>query len=536
MAKDIIYSAKVQTKIRDGITKVADAVTTTLGPAGKNVIITLPNGTNHITKDGVTVARSIVLDDPFENAGANAIKEVAEKSNSNVGDGTTTTTLLAATIYKEGLRYSTFGGNVTQIKNGIRIAAAKVIEYIKQISKAITTRDEIKYVATISANGDKEIGEIIAEVMHKIGNDGTIKVENGNSTTMSSRIVEGMVIDQAYASPYMVTNPDTLEAELNDTYVLIVDKKLSNIQELLPCLQSVSKSGASLFIIAEDYQDDILATLVMNKLRGFNCVAIKAPSYGSNRKAIMEDIAILCGGQVVSDSTGITLDRALAGGPVLGIAKRVIVTNENTVIVGGRGDEEDIENRIASIKTLIDKTTDEYELPKLKERLAKLTNGIGIITVGGETESELKEKRDRVDDAFAAATAAVKHGIVPGGGIALLRAQNYLNDNLICTDEFVNYSVDEQTGIKILCNSLSAPIEKILSNADENASVIVKDVVLLNRITMGYDVISKRYTDMIESGIIDPTEVVINEINNASSIAGLLLTTSCIITDKIDEK
>jgi chaperonin GroEL len=250
----------------------------------------------------------------------------------------------------------------------------------------------------------------------------------------------------------------------------------------------------------------------------------------------MEDIAILCGGQVVSDTTGITLDRALAGGPVLGIAKRVIVTNENTVIVGGRGDEEDIENRIASIKTLIDKTTDEYELPKLKERLAKLTNGIGIITVGGETESELKEKRDRVDDAFAAATAAVKHGIVPGGGIALLRAQNYLNNNLICADEFVNYSVDEQTGIKILCNSLSAPIEKILSNADENASVIVRDVVLLNRITMGYDVVSKRYTDMIESGIIDPTEVVINEVNNASSIAGLLLTTSCIITDKIEEK
>lgn len=532
MAKELLYDTDVQAKILAGINKLERAVTSTLGPAGKNVIITLPDGGIHLTKDGVTVARSITLEDPFENTGAAALKEVAEKSNTNVGDGTTTTTLLASAIFREGLKYATFGGNVTHLKNGIKVAAERVINYLNRISKPINTQEEIKRVATISANGDKEIGEIIAEVMYKIGNDGTIKVENGNGTTMSSHIVEGMVIDRPYASPYMVTNPDTLEAELNDAFVLIVDKKLSNIQELLPCLQSVFQAGGSLFIIAEDYQDDILATLVMNKLRGLNCIAIKAPSYGDNRKAIMNDIAILCGGKVVSNDTGIMLEQAVAGSLILGQAKRIIANNETTVIVDGCGDEEEIEARVKSLKTQIEATSDDFDKKKLRERLARLTTGIGIISVGGETETEIKEKRDRVDDAFAAATAAVKKGIVPGGGTALLNARRDLIANLINTIDIGQYNEAEVSGIKILCEALRAPIRKILENSGLEPSVIINDIERTGEYTIGYNVIDKKIVNMIDAGVIDPTDVVINEVRNASSIASLLLTTSCIVAEK----
>ena len=534
MAKQIIYDSEAKEKILAGVNKLEKAVSATLGPCGKNVIID-EYGAIHSTKDGVSVAKSIVLKDKFENLGANAIKEVAEKSNDRVGDGTTTSTLLAAAIYRNGLKYVNVGANATQVKNGIKKAADFIVNNIKTASQDICTKEHIEEVATVSANGDKAIGSMIAEVMDKIGKDGTIKVENGNGTEMTSKIVEGMVIDQSYASPYMVTATETMEAELENPFVLIANKKLSNIQELLPALQSISQTGRPIFVIADDYAEDILATMVMNKLRGLNICAIKSPSYGDNRKAILNDIATLCGGRVVSDETGTRLENAVVESGILGQAKKVLVTKDNTVIFDGAGAKDQIEARAESLRKQISNCKENYEKEKLQERLAKLTSGIGVISVGATTEAERKELRDRVDDAFFASKAAIRSGIVIGGGAALLRAKKAL-DNWNETNVLGELVGDEKIGVKILCDSLEAPIRKILENAGIDASMIVAKLLDTNDANCGYDVLTKKFVNMIEAGIIDPTEVVVNEVQNAASVSGLLLTTDALIVEEPEEK
>lgn len=530
MAKVLSYGQDAKQKILAGVEKLEKAVSVTLGPGGRNVMID-EYGSIHSTRDGVTVARSISLKDKFENLGSNAIKEVAEKSNSRCGDGTTTSTVLAASIFKNGLKHVSLGSNATQVKNGIAKAAEHVVSYVKSVAKPISTKEEIKRVATVSANHDENIGETIADVMDKIGKDGTIKVEDGNTMELHSKIVEGMVIDQSYISPYMVTNAETCEAELENPFILIANKKLANIQELIPCLDSVTKTGAPLLIIADELQDDILSTIIVNKLRGFNCVAIKSPSYGDSRKLILEDIAILCGGRVVSDETGTRLENATTNSGIIGRASRVVVTKENTVIIGGAGSPKAIEERAAGLRSQIENADKEYEKNNLRERLAKLTSGIGIISVGATTEAERKEKRDRVDDAFSAAKAAVRSGIVPGGGIALLDAQQDLY-TWISKADLVD---DEVIGAKILAESLSMPFAKIVENAGMNPEVIKNNIALEvkggNNVT-GYNAMTKKYVDMVDDGIIDPTEVVVNEVQNASSIGGLLLTTDCLIVEE----
>lgn len=538
MAKDIVYDQVAKQKILAGVEKLERAVSVTLGPSGKNVIID-EFGSIHSTRDGVTVARSIDLKDKFENLGANAIKEVAEKSNARCGDGTTTSTVLAASIYKNGLKYVSLGSNSTQVKNGIAAASKHAVEFIKSMSKPISSKEDILKVATVSANHDREIGETIADVMSKIGKDGTIRIENGNTMDINSKIVEGMVIDQSYISPYMMTNAETCEAELENPCILIVDEKLSNIKELLPCLNSVTSSGAPLLIIAEDLQDDILSTLIVNKLRGFNVVAIKSPSYGDARKELLNDIAILCGGRVVSSETGTRLVNATIESGIIGRAKKVVVNKENTVIIGGQGSAESVEERAKSLRAQIDNAKNEYDKGRLQERLAKLTSGIGVISVGATTEAERKEKRDRVDDAFSAAKAAVKSGIVAGGGIALMKAKEDL-------DEWIKTSglnEDEAIGANIFANSLEMPFKKIIENAGLNADVVknsINSTIVKNNVgnaegphaSIGYNVLTKSYVDMVEDGIIDPTDVVVSEIQNSASIGGLLLTTDCLIVEE----
>lgn len=529
MAKILAYDAEAKQKILAGVEKLEKAVSTTLGPCGKNVMIN-EYGQIHSTRDGVTVAKAITLKDEFENLGANAIKEVAEKSNTRCGDGTTSSTILAASIYKNGLKYVSFGSNSTQIKNGIKRAADRAVECIKKIAKPISTKEEIKRVATVSANHDSEIGEIIAGVMDKIGKDGTIKVEDGNTMELHSKIVEGMVIDQSYVSPYMVTNTETGEAELDNPWILVANKKLNNIQELLPCLQSVSQSGAPLLVIADEIQEDLIATFIVNRMRsGFNVVAVKSPSYGDSRKEILEDIATLCGGRVVSDETGTKLENAVPEVGILGRASKVVVNKETTVIIGGAGSKEKIEERAAGLRKSIEDSANssEYDREKLKERLAKLTSGIGIISVGATTEAERKEKRDRVDDAFAASKAAVRSGIVPGGGVALLLAKKALATWMLETE----FAGDEGIGARILFDSLSAPAMKILENAGEDASLIVSKISE-GESGHGYNVLTKEFVDMVEDGVVDPAEVVVNEIQNAASVSGLLLTTDCLVVEE----
>ena len=528
MAKILAYDAEAKQKILAGVEKLEKAVATTLGPCGKNVMIN-EYGRIHSTRDGVTVAKAITLQDEFENLGANAIKEVAEKSNVRCGDGTTSSTILAASIYKNGLKYVSFGSNSTQIKNGIKRAADRAVEQIKKLAKPISTKEEIKRVATVSANHDTEIGEIIAGVMDKIGKDGTIKVEDGNTMELTSKIVEGMVIDQSYVSPYMVTNMETGEAELDNPWILVANKKLNNIQELLPCLQAVSATKAPLLVIADEIQEDLIATFIVNRLRsGFTTVAIKSPSFGDSRKAMLEDIATLCGGRVVSDETGTKLEHAVPETGILGRAAKVVVNGETTIIIGGAGNKAKIEERAASLRNSIEATNiSDYDREKLRERLAKLTSGIGVISVGATTEAERKEKRDRVDDAFAASKAAVRSGIVPGGGVALLLAKKALASWMLETE----FAGDEGIGARILFDSLSAPAMKILENAGEDASLIVSKISE-GKTGHGYNVLTKEFVDMVEDGVVDPAEVVVNEIQNAASVSGLLLTTDCLVVEE----
>lgn len=528
MAKAVIYDSDAKERLLAGIEKLEKAVAVTLGPCGKNVLID-EFGSVHSTRDGVTVAKSVSLKDRFENLGAQAVKEVAEKSADRVGDGTTTSTVLAASIYRNGLKYVSLGSNATQIKNGIKKAADQAVGYIKSVSKPVSEKEDIRRVAVVSANGDEKIGEIISNIMDKIGNDGTVKVENGNGVDTTSKIVEGMVIDRSYESPYMITNPDTMEAELDNPWILVVDRKLANVQELLPTLNEVARTGRPLFVIAEDYGEEVLAALIMNKMRGsLNSVAIKAPSYGENRRAILDDIAILCGGRVVTEATGTRLENAIPPSGILGSAQRVLVNKTNTVVIGGAGTADCVKARADSIRAQL-ASAEEFDKDKLAERLAKLTSGIGVISVGATTEAERKELRDRVDDAFCASKAAARSGIVAGGGSALLMAKQNL-ENWIRTQEF---SGDENIGAKIFADSLEAPIRRILANAGIDSSLIVGK--LLERETpsnTGYNVLKKEFVDMISDGIIDPAEVVINEIQNSASVAGLLLTTEALIADE----
>lgn len=537
MAKQIIYSQEAQNKILAGVEKLEKVVTSTLGPAGKNVLID-EFGTIHPTKDGYTVANAVSFEDPFENCGAAAIKEVANKSNSASGDGTTTSTLLAAKIFKNGLKHISFGSNATQVKNGILDAAKYVIEFLKTTSKPITTKEEIKQVCTISANGDEEIGELIADVLDKIGKDGVVKVENGNTANLTSKIVEGLVVDSGYVSPYMVSNPETMESDLDNPFILICDKKISNIQELLPCVQGVSQTGRPLVLIADDFETDIIATIVTNKMRGaLNACCIKSPSYGENRKEIIKDIAIATGGQVVSEEAGIKLENATVDSGILGEAKRVLITKDSTIIFDGFGDKEAIDERISTLRNQLEKA-DNYDKSKIEDRIGKLANGVGIISVGADTEAERKEKRDRVDDAFSAAKSAIKSGIVPGGGVALLKARSELLRWI--DSQYENATgkmLDMKVGSTILAESLLAPISQIVINAGESPDLVV--ATLLENSTekdFGYDALSRKYCDMIEAGIIDSLDVVVNEVQNASSIASLLLTTEAMIVEKPKEQ
>lgn len=531
MAKILKFDAEAKSKLLDGITKLAKAVSTTLGPCGRNVIID-EYGQIHSTKDGVTVAKSIMLEDAFEAVGANAMKEVAAKSNDNCGDGTTTSTILAAQIFKNGLKYTGLGTNATLIKNGIKKAADRACVLIKEASKPADGKDDIRRICTVSANGDKQIGDMIADVLDQIGKDGTIKVEDGSSNKMTSSIVKGMVINQSYASPYFVTSSDTMEVDLDHPAVLVCSKKLTNFQELLPSLQAVSTNKIPLLIIADEYSEDVLATLVMNRLRGLNVCAVKSPSYGDNRKAILEDIAILCGGRVVSDETGTRLQNATLDTGILGSAKRILVTKENTVIFDGAGEKNKVEERANALRKLIESSEDAYVKDELQERLAKLTSGVGIISVGADTKAERKELRDRVDDAFSAAKAAIRSGYVPGAGVTLLNVKCKLEEEATTLTALQ----DEKIGIDIFIKSLDAPLTAMLENAGIPSAGIIVDILNKESPTFGFNILTRKFVDLVEDGIIDPTDVVLNEVKNASSVAGLLLTTECIIVDDPDDK
>lgn len=526
MSKIIEFDSSIFEKFLDGVKTTTKIVGETLGPLGNNVV--LYDGTYpKITKDGITVLRSVEFDDQISNAAADLIRNASDKTNREAGDGTTGTAILAGSIYENGLKIVSVGGNKIQIRNGIAKAAKRVVEFIEAHKKEISTKEEIRRVAKISSNHSDEIADILADVFDKIGENGTIKVESGNGMEIESKIVEGMSFQQGYVSPMFATN-ERMECDLDNPYIFIIGKKLSNISEILKPLQVISKTNRPIFIIADTIEGDAISTLVLNKLRGLQVCAVKSPSYGENKKRMLEDIAILTGGNVISEETGVTFESALPDSGVLGTAKRVIVTKDSTTIIGGNGDKESIKNRIEQIKALIYNSSDEFDLKKLRERLAKLDGGVGIISVGAKTEAELLEKKDLVDDAFCACKAAIKSGIVPGGGVTLLLAKQDLTKFI--EDNTGLFYGDELVGAKILRDSLDAPIRKIISNAGESADIIVAKIVEnSSEENNGYDVLNKKFGNMIELGIIDPAQVIISEVNNASSIAGLLLTSSAAI-------
>lgn len=532
MNKVIMYDTGVRGKILAGVEKISKAVGSTLGPKGRNVAIDDGRGV-HLTKDGVTVARAIELKDKFENIGVSLVKEASSKTNDVSGDGTTGTVVLCESIYKNGLKYVAMGANAVQINNGIVKTAKKIADYLKSTAKSISTnKEEIKQVAKVSANGDEEIAEVISDAFSKLGADGTIKVEDGRSTVMESKIVEGMVLDCGWISPYFVTN-DAMDANLDNPWILVTEKKISNLQELIPLLQDVAQNGQGrpLLIIADDVEGDALSTLVVNKLKGFPVCAIKAPSYGENKKAVLRDIAVLTGAQVVCDDTGIILNQVNLSSGIVGSAKSVVISQNQTAIVGGAGDKDALQKYTDGLKVQIEAAKEEYDKKKLQERYSKLTSGIGVISVGATTEAELREKKDRVEDAFNSAKNSIKSGIVAGGGIALLQAGQMVKLNK------EDYNEDEWLGAKILQESLSAPIRKILNNAGETAELIIAKLLAPEtKCNVGYNVMKKEYVDMIEDGIVDPAAVIISEVENASSIAGLLLTTDCGIVEDVEEK
>lgn len=526
--KNIKFKEDARQKILKGVRILASTVKVTLGPKGRNVIIDSKYGSPKITKDGVTVAKEIELEDKHENMGAQMVKEVASKTADTAGDGTTTATVLAEAIYTEGLRNVTAGANPMEIKKGIEIAVKTVTDELKNLSKPIKDSREIEQVATISANGDSEIGSIIAQAMQKVGKDGTITVEEAKGFETTLDVVEGMSFDRGYASSYFVTNPETLVCEYENAFVLIYEKKISSMKEFLPVLQAVAESGKPLLVIAEDIDGEALATLVVNRLRaGLKVVAVKAPGFGDRRKAMLEDIAILTGGQFVSEDLGIQLDKVTID--MLGTVKKVLVKKDDTTLIDGAGDKKAIQDRVALLKRQIADATSDYDKEKLQERLAKLSGGVAVIRVGAATEVAMKEKKDRVDDAKEATKAAVEEGIVPGGGTALIRCSGAL-EKVIKT-----LKGDTKIGAEIIARSLSYPLRQISENAGKEGSIIVQKVASMKK-NEGYDAREDEYVDMVEKGIIDPTKVVRCAIQFASSIAGLLLTTEAIITDEVQEK
>jgi chaperonin GroEL len=526
MAKNIEYSAEARAALKKGVDQLANAVKVTLGPKGRNVVIEKKFGAPTVTKDGVTVAKEIELKDPVENMGAQMVREVASKTSDDAGDGTTTATVLAQAIFNEGLKNVTAGANPTELKRGIEEAVKVVVEELKKLSRPIEGKKEIAQVGAISANNDMYIGDLIADAMEKVGKDGVITVEEAKSTETSLEVVEGMQFDRGYLSPYFVTNPENMEAVLEDALILIHDKKISSMKDLLPVLEKVAQTGKPLLLIAEDIEGEALATLVVNKLRGtLKVAAVKAPGFGDRRKAMLEDIAILTGGRVISEETGFKLENAVLSD--LGRAKRVVVDKDNTTIVEGAGKSEDIKARVNQIRKQIENTSSDYDREKLQERLAKLAGGVAVLKIGAATEVEMKEKKARVEDALHATRAAVEEGIVPGGGVALLRALPAL-DNLKFDD-------DRQIGVNIMKRALEEPIRQIVRNAGLEGAVIVNKVKEGSR-NSGFNAASEQYEeDMIKSGIIDPTKVTRTAVENASSVAGLLLMTEAVISE-IPEK
>jgi chaperonin GroEL len=526
-AKELLFSTDARAKLKRGVDHLAEAVKVTLGPKGRNVVIDKKFGSPTVTKDGVTVAKEVELADPIENMGAQMVKEVATKTSDLAGDGTTTATVLAQAIYREGLKNVTAGANPMELKRGIDRAVEAVTEALKSLSVPSAGKKEIAQVGTISANNDKEIGNLIAEAMEKVGKDGVITVEEAKGLETTLETVDGMQFDRGYLSPYFVTDPEKMEAVLDDPYILIHDKKISAMKELLPVLEKVAQSGRPLLIIAEDVEGEALATLVVNKLRGTLKVAgVKAPGFGDRRKEMLRDIAVLTGGQVISEEVGFKLENATLND--LGRAKRIVVDKDNTTIVDGKGKENDIQGRINEIKAAIDKTTSDYDREKLQERLAKLSGGVAVINVGAATETEMKEKKARVEDALHATRAAVEEGIVAGGGVALIRAQSSL--------EKLRGTEDEKIGVEIVRRALEEPIRMIAQNAGAEGSIVVARVKESKDKNFGYNAQTDTYEDLVKAGVIDPTKVTRTALQNAASIAGLLLTTEAVVVEKKEEK
>jgi len=527
MAKNISFDTEARNKVKAGVDKLANAVKVTLGPKGRNVVIDKKFGAPAITKDGVTVAKEIELKDPIENMGAQLVKEVASKTADQAGDGTTTATVLAQAIYTAGSKNVAAGANPMDLKRGIDRAVAAVVENLRSQSKKIENSSEISQVGTISANNDAEIGQMIADAMDKVGKDGVITVEEAKGTETEVKTVEGMQFDRGYLSPYFVTNPEKMEADLDNPFILIYDKKVSTMKELLPVLEQVVQTGKPLVIVAEDVDGEALATLVVNKLRGsLKIAAVKAPGFGDRRKAMLEDIAVLTGGEVISEERGFKLENATLD--YLGQAEKIIIDKDNTTIVNGRGQKEGIVGRVNQIKAQMETTTSDYDREKLQERLAKLSGGVAILYIGASTEVEMKEKKDRVDDALHATRAAVEEGIVAGGGVALVRAIDALKDVKVDND-------DQLTGVNIIRTALESPLRTIVANAGGEGSVVIQKV-REGKNDFGYNAREDRFENLFAAGIIDPTKVTRLALENAASIAGLLLTTDCVISDEPEEE
>ena len=528
MAKNLEFNTEARANLKRGVDKLAEAVKVTLGPKGRNVVIEKKFGSPTVTKDGVTVAKEIELDDPVEDLGAKMVKEVATKTSDNAGDGTTTATVLAQAIFAEGLKSVTAGINPMGLKRGIEAAVEKVVEELAKISVETSGKKEIAQVATISANSDRQIGDLIADAMEKVGKDGVITVEEAKGLETTLETVEGMQFDRGYLSPYFVTDPDKMETVLEEPMILIHDKKISSMKDLLPVLEKVAQMGKPLLIISEDVEGEALATLVVNKLRGtLKVAAVKAPGFGDRRKQMLQDIAILTGGQVISEELGFKLENAVVSD--LGSAKRVVIDKDNTTIVDGAGEPDKIKGRISEIRVAIDKTTSDYDQEKLQERLAKLAGGVAVINVGAATETEMKEKKARVEDALHATRAAVEEGIVPGGGSALLWAQKAL-------DKLKLDHQDEQIGVQIVRKSLEFPLRQIAQNAGAEGSIVVERVREKNDVNWGYNAATDIYEDMVKAGVIDPTKVTRTALQTAASISGLLLTTECVIVEEPEDE
>ncbi len=527
MAKLIVYDSDARTGLKAGVDKLANAVKVTLGPKGRNVILEKKFGAPTITKDGVSVAKEIELDDPIENMGAQMVREVASKTSDVAGDGTTTATVLAQAIYREGLKNVTAGANPMDLKRGIDLAVGKVIEFLKSISKEVEGRNEIAQVGSISANNDKSIGELIADAMEKVGKDGVITVEESKSAETVLEVVEGMQFDRGYISPYFVTDTESMETILEDPFILIHDKKISAMKDLLPVLEKIAQQGKSMLIISEDLEGEALATLVVNKIRGtLKVAAVKAPGFGDRRKAMLEDIAVLTNGIVISEEQGYKLENATL--EYLGKAKKVVIDKDNTTIVEGGGKAENIKKRINEIKAQIDKSTSDYDKEKLQERLAKLSGGVAVLKIGASTEIEMKEKKARVEDALHATRAAVEEGIVAGGGVALVRASNVL-------DKLVGENPDQTTGIKIVQKALEEPLKQIVENAGIEGSVVLWKVKE-GKDDFGFNAATEKYENLIKAGVIDPTKVTRTALENAASVSSLLITTEAVVFEKKEKE